>query len=108
MHSSAYILLGALLMAAAVSLGAIGAHVLKGKLKEDISLDDKQRTERLDIYHTAVEYQMIHSIGLLLIGMLAAQHPNRLFDLAAALIFLGIIFFSGFLYAYVVSVAEAI
>ena len=78
-------------MALAVGLGAIGTHLLQEKITP----------RQLEIFHTAVQYQMIHSIGLILVGLLIAHRPSWTLDIAAILMIVGIFFFSGFLYAYV-------
>ena len=83
-----FITLGALCGASAVSLGAFGAHALKARLPE----------YQLAIYHTGVEYQFYHALGLLLIGLLQHQRPARSQVLAGWFMFVGIVFFSGSLY----------
>ena len=52
---------------------------------------------------TAVHYQMIHAIGLILVGLLSLYHRNRLFDVAGWAMLVGIILFSGFLFAWLVT-----
>lgn len=87
-----FIIAGAINAAIAVMLGAFGAHALEDKLSE----------KYLAIWETAVQYQMFHAIGLLVIGVLAS---SALFgDIAQLkwsgyLILGGIIIFSGSLYA---------
>jgi len=85
-----FITLGAVLAALAVGLGAIGAHALKSQLT----------AEQLSTYHTAVQYQMYHAIGLVLVGLLGLHHRSYWFDGAGWLMLVGIILFSGFLYAW--------
>lgn len=85
-----FIILGALLAALAVGLGAIGAHALKSQLT----------TEQLATYQTAVQYQMYHAIGLILIGLLGLHQRSRWLDGAGWSMVVGIILFSGFLYAW--------
>lgn len=85
-----FIILGAILAALAVGLGAIGAHALKSQLT----------TDQLATYQTAVQYQMYHAIGLILIGLLGLHQRSRWFDGAGWLMLFGIILFSGFLYAW--------
>lgn len=81
---------GALLAALAVILGAFGAHGLKKTLSE----------EMLVVYKTAVDYHFIHAIGILLIGLLHHHHPeSRLVLWASGSLFIGIVVFSGSLYA---------
>jgi len=43
---------------------------------------------------------MIHAIGLVLVGLLALYHRSRLFDVAGWAMLVGIILFSGFLFAW--------
>ena len=86
-----FVFLGGLLAALAVGLGAVGAHALKAQLTP----------QQLETFHTAVHYQMIHAIGLILVGLLSLHNRSRLFDLAGWSMLLGIVLFSGFLYAWV-------
>ena len=80
---------GALSAATSVVLGAFGAHALKGKLS--IS---SQAT-----FETAVHYQMTHSLGLLLVGVLMLVLGIKTPWLTAAWSFtVGIFLFSGSLY----------
>jgi uncharacterized membrane protein YgdD (TMEM256/DUF423 family) len=90
MQTSLFIFLGGLLAALAVGLGAIGAHALKPHLTP----------QQLETFHTAVQYQMVHAIGLVLVGLLILHSPSRLFDLAGWAMLIGIVLFSGFLYAW--------
>ena len=85
-----FIFLGGLLAALAVGLGAVGAHALKPQLT----------LEQLETYHTAVHYQMSHAIGLVLVGLLSLYQRSRLFDFAGWSMLVGIILFSGFLFAW--------
>lgn len=73
----------------AVAFGAFGAHGLKGHLTES----------QLAVYHTAVDYQMWHALGLGLIGLLLDRYPEeRLLTKAGWLMLAGIVLFSGSLY----------
>ena len=90
MYTARFVFLGGLLAALAVGLGAIGAHALKTRLTP----------EQLETFHTAAHYQMIHAIGLVLVGLLSLYQRNRLFDVAAWAMLVGIILFSGFLFAW--------
>jgi uncharacterized membrane protein YgdD (TMEM256/DUF423 family) len=87
------IFLGALLAALAVGLGAMGAHALKDHLS----------AEQLATYHTAVQYQMYHAIGLVLTGLLATRRRSQWFEGAAWAMLGGIALFSGCLYAWLAS-----
>lgn len=92
-----FLLLGAILAAIAVILGAFGAHALKDKFAEP-------RYEA--VWETAVQYQMYHALGLLLIGILSHESllgTSSLLNWAGYLMLVGIIFFSGSLYALAVT-----
>jgi len=84
---------GALLMALGVLLGAFGAHALKASLSADM----------LDVYKTGVEYQFYHSLGLLLIGLIGYQIKSKWLNWSGLLLIIGIILFSGSLYALSIS-----
>jgi len=71
-----------------VALGAFGAHALRGRLAETA----------LAAYHTAVEYQLWHSLALLGVALLLELRTGRLLGLAACSFALGILLFSGSLY----------
>jgi uncharacterized membrane protein YgdD (TMEM256/DUF423 family) len=88
-----FVILGSLLAALAVGLGAIGAHALKSQLT----------AEQLATFHTAVQYQMYHAIGLVLVGLLSLYQRSRWFEGAGWSMLVGIILFSGLLYAWLVT-----
>lgn len=87
------LLAGSVFMALAVSLGAFGAHALKKILSP----------EMLTIYHTGVEYQFYHALGLLIIGVIGFQIKSKLIGWAGILLTAGIILFSGSLYVLALS-----
>ena len=76
--------LAAALCFLAVGLGAFGAHALRGTL---------QANDTTEVLKTAVLYQFIHSLALLLLAILPAA--NRA---ASSLFIAGIVLFSGSLY----------
>jgi uncharacterized membrane protein YgdD (TMEM256/DUF423 family) len=78
----------AVIGAAAVALGAFGAHALRGML------DDSA----LAIWHTAVEYQFWHALALLAAGLVARERPSRALRVAALAFVGGIVLFCGSLY----------
>jgi uncharacterized membrane protein YgdD (TMEM256/DUF423 family) len=86
-----FIILGAVLAALAVGLGALGAHALKSQLSP----------EQLATYHTAVQYQMYHAIGLILVGLLGLYHRSLWLDGAGWTMLVGIFLFSGLLYVWI-------
>lgn len=86
----AFLFLGAAAAFLAVALGAIGAHALRAQLTE----------YSLSIYQTAVQYQIWHALGLILIALLSASHSySRILFWSGSLMAGGILFFSGSLYA---------
>jgi len=99
--SSTFVTIGALLAALAVGLGAFGAHGLKTLVEQN-----KLTPKDLDTFQTAVHYQMIHALGLVLIGLIGAARPSGMLDAAGWTMLLGILIFSGFLYAYVATGAR--
>ena len=89
-----FILLGSLNALIGVALGAFGAHGLKTKVAP----------EMLTVWNTAVQYHLIHALGLLLIGILAHLMPAApLIKSGGWSILLGILLFSGSLYALVLT-----
>jgi uncharacterized membrane protein YgdD (TMEM256/DUF423 family) len=86
--------LAALLLFAAVGLGAFGAHALKARLTPDMQA----------IWQTAVQYHAWHALGLLAAGLLMMHRPDApALGLAAWLFVAGIALFSGSLYALALS-----
>ncbi|QMV43662.1 DUF423 domain-containing protein [Cohnella cholangitidis] len=89
-----YVKIGALTAMLSVAFGAFGAHMLEDKLSADA----------IDVYDTAVQYHMFHAVGLLLIALLIERLPNpKLAIWAARLLLIGIVLFSGSLYALALS-----
>jgi uncharacterized membrane protein YgdD (TMEM256/DUF423 family) len=80
---------GAILMLAGVILGAFGAHLLESRLAP----------RQLASYHTGVTYQLLHALGLVLVGLVgqAAGVATRL-RWSARLMLAGTFFFSGSIY----------
>ena len=79
---------GAMLAFLGVAAGAFGAHVLKDHLSN----------EMLEVFETAVRYQMYHAIALVLSGILAIIRYHNRFVLIGWLFISGVILFSGSLY----------
>lgn len=88
-----YILFGVVFGFLSVALGTIGAHILEGSFMDD----------RLSRWDTAVQYQMFHTIPLLLIRLLNKDRINRLISAAGIAFTLGVLLFSGSLYTYVIT-----
>lgn len=85
--------LGALLGLLAVGLGAFGAHGLQGWLDGAVT-DAAERAKRVGWWETAAHYQLVH--GVLIVAMGTLPRRRRA---APALIAVGVVIFSGTLYA---------
>jgi uncharacterized membrane protein YgdD (TMEM256/DUF423 family) len=57
----------------------------------------------LEVWDVAVRYQLIHALALVLTGLLAQRSPNRWLALAGWCYLVGMLVFSGLLYALVLS-----
>jgi len=109
--SKSWIRTGAVLAGIAVITGAFAAHGL-----HDYLLDlygDKTKTimgEEIPAAHkyladfkTAAEYQMYHALGIIAVGLLPGSLSSRSRDVAGWSFLLGIVLFSGSLYALVLT-----
>jgi uncharacterized membrane protein YgdD (TMEM256/DUF423 family) len=96
---TSWIACGAVLAGLAVAAGAFGAHGLTGKLKGDTSLSAEEVSRRLDIFETAARYHMYHALAILLAGLVASRHPSAWSTVAGGCFVLGVVIFSGCLYA---------
>ena len=89
----------ALLMAAAVALGAFGAHALKARLTPDA----------LVLWQTGVNYHAWHALGLLATAtLMLVLGDRRALRIAAACFAAGIVVFSGSLYALALGAPRAL
>ncbi|WP_203299964.1 DUF423 domain-containing protein [Marinobacter sediminum] len=78
----------------AVMAGAFGSHSLRGTLD----------ARGLEVFQTAVTYQMYHAIALVLVALLALTSISRRLLAGAAVLFgAGIVLFSGSLYLLVLT-----
>lgn len=86
-----FVIVGALLAAISVILGAMGAHYLKSKLDTGLITEANLQT-----FETAVKYQMYHAIAILVI----AFNADKLHRVSATVysFLVGILLFSGSLY----------
>lgn len=86
-----WIPLGSILAGLGVLLGALGAHSLK----------DRLTAQQLATYHTATHYLVIHSIALILVGILSIQLGEsfaKKLNKTGAYFAAGIALFSGSIY----------
>ena len=99
---------GAVLAGLAVALGALAAHGLDEYFKQlyantpakmvvGVAIPAPQKY--LNDFKTAAEYQMYHALGLLVVGTWSAQWRCRTLNLAGWSFLVGIVLFSGCLYA---------
>jgi uncharacterized membrane protein YgdD (TMEM256/DUF423 family) len=96
MTSAGWAATGALLGAAAVALGAFGAHGLKARLPpEDVA-----------IFETAARYHLIHALAIVAVAWVVDRFPGAMAQTAGWLFVFGIVLFSGSLYALVLSGAR--
>ena len=87
--SNKFLKIGALVGAAAVGIGAFGAHGLKPLLSE----------YQIAIFEKGVQYQFYHAFAILAIGLLLQKNPNSPWLRRSGWLFLaGIIGFSGSLF----------
>ncbi|HWK70705.1 MAG TPA: DUF423 domain-containing protein [Burkholderiaceae bacterium] len=84
---------GAVMLLIGVGAGAFGAHGLKRLISP----------EMLGVWQTAVLYQLVHGLGLLLLAVLCARFGVSLLGVAGGVMLLGILIFSGSLYALVLT-----
>ncbi|AZF34487.1 putative regulator [Pseudomonas sp. R4-35-07] len=83
-----FLMLAAFFGFTGVALGAFAAHALKNRLSADY----------LAIFHTGVMYQLVHTLALFGVALLAAHIPGRLVTWAGISFVVGIVLFSGSLY----------
>lgn len=88
--SKLLLVLGALNAFLAVLLGAFGAHALRARIEPRM----------MEVFQTGSEYHFYHALGLLAVGLLARSYPDsRGIVISGVLMMLGILLFSGSLYA---------
>jgi uncharacterized membrane protein YgdD (TMEM256/DUF423 family) len=88
-----FFVLGSLLAAISVGLGAFGAHALRATLS----------AADLATFETAVRYQMYHALALLAVAWAATRWPSGSVTAAGWAFVVGILVFSGSLYVLVLT-----
>lgn len=83
-----FLVLGSILGALGVALGAFGAHGLKKLVGQ----------ESVSTFQTGVQYQMYHVFTLLILGILAERFANSFVHYSGFFFLGGIVLFSGSLY----------
>ncbi|MCP4298462.1 MAG: DUF423 domain-containing protein [Proteobacteria bacterium] len=82
------IIAGAISGGTAVGLGAVGSHLIKPLVP----------IENFSFYKTAILYQFVHAILLIIIGNLSLNGRSTLLQFAGFSAVAGIVFFSGNIY----------
>jgi len=99
LESRAFLVAGGFALLTATVLGAYGDHGIRGNLD----------TNQWEAYKTAVNYQFLHGLGLLVVAQLIERCPDsHLISAAAWLLLIGILFFSGSIYATTFGAPDAI
>ncbi|MGA9522980.1 MAG: DUF423 domain-containing protein [Myxococcaceae bacterium] len=88
-----WLVLGAANAFLAVAVGAFGAHGLRRRVAAEL----------LVTFETGARYHMYHALGLIAVGLLAAHRPGPLVQGSGIALQIGIVLFSGSLYALVLS-----
>lgn len=83
-----FVFLGAVNGFLAVAFGAFGAHALKELLSPGL----------LAVFQTGVEYQGVHALALVAVGLLGRDSRSKALNLAGWAFATGILLFSGSLY----------
>lgn len=88
--SKVFLAIGGVAAFLGVGLGAFGAHALRGRLGDQL----------LHTWETAVQYHLVHALGLLAVGLtLLHLGPSAPLRWSGWLMLLGLVLFSGSLYA---------
>ena len=108
MAGRGWIALGALMAGLSVALGALAAHGLDSFFAGKYAHAEPRKVAGVDVpasqkyladFKTAAEYQMTHALGMIGVGLLIRQKKSGLLTLAGWAFLIGILLFSGFLYA---------
>ena len=87
-----FISIAAIMAGLSVASGAFASHALKARLSQ----------QALDIWETGSKYQMYHALALLMVGLLLSRNDevsSTLLNTASWAFIVGIVLFSGSLYA---------
>jgi uncharacterized membrane protein YgdD (TMEM256/DUF423 family) len=100
-----WIAIGAFVGALGVAIGAFGAHGLPGYLTAR-GYEGEDLARRIANHETAVRYQMWHALAIVLVGLALAGRASPWWTAAAWAFLLGVLVFSGLLYALVLAGPE--
>lgn len=95
--SRRWIAIGALLGAIGVGLGAYGAHGLSGLLEKTLGYSGDDLHRRIAIFETAVRYQMMHALALVLLGLGLQLRDTPAWRFAGWAFLVGVLIFCGLL-----------
>jgi uncharacterized membrane protein YgdD (TMEM256/DUF423 family) len=98
MTSQGWLSTGALLGAAAVGLGAFGAHGLRTRVPADL----------LTVFETAARYHLVHALAIVAVAWASDRFPGACATAAGWLFLGGVLLFSGSLYAMVLTGARVL
>ena len=109
--SNSWLTIGAVMAGLAVTCGAFGAHGFDSYFTKKyagmtwtVAGDEMTLAHKyLDDYKTGVRYHMWHAVGLIAVGLLSAVRPKKSLQMAGWSFLLGIVLFSGSLYALTIS-----
>jgi uncharacterized membrane protein YgdD (TMEM256/DUF423 family) len=100
----AWLRIGALAGFLAVAFGAFGAHGLKDRLKpaaSDSADEADFKLRRLENFETAARYNAVHALAIVAVGLMGlAGRSSPALQVAGWSFVVGIVLFSGSLYAY--------
>lgn len=88
-----FILIASLLGATGVACGAYASH----------GLSNWASPQQIELFSTAVTYQLFHAITLFAVCILSLFYRSRILLISQCFFALGVVFFSGSLYWYVLS-----
>ncbi|MFY0591228.1 DUF423 domain-containing protein [Roseivirga sp.] len=89
MTAKTVLVIGGILGALSVGIGAFGAHGLEATLSAN---------GRLETFETGVKYQFYHTFALILLGIIMLNIQSNYFNYASICFIIGIAIFSGSLY----------
>lgn len=87
------LIIGTILLALGVIIGAFGAHALKNMVGP----------EKLVTFETGVRYHFYHAFGLVILGLLQQTYQDLKLNISHWAIFVGILLFSFNCYFYVLT-----
>ncbi|OEJ99673.1 DUF423 domain-containing protein [Roseivirga misakiensis] len=89
MTAKTVLIIGGILGALSVGIGAFGAHGLESTLSAN---------GRIETFETGVKYQFYHTFALILLGIIMLNIQSNYFNYASICFIVGIAIFSGSLY----------